>query len=41
MIAPLAAVDALEAAATLPFEEGCKREREILLERLASDECGH
>jgi len=39
MIAPLAAVDALEAAATLPFEEGCKREREILLERLASDEC--
>jgi len=38
-IAPLAAVDALEAAATLPFEEGCKREREILKERLASDEC--
>jgi 3-hydroxyacyl-CoA dehydrogenase len=39
MIAPLAAVDALEAAATLPFEEGCKREREIMRERLASDEC--
>jgi 3-hydroxyacyl-CoA dehydrogenase len=39
MIAPLAVVDALEAAATLPFEEGCKREREILRERLASDEC--
>jgi 3-hydroxyacyl-CoA dehydrogenase len=38
-IAPLAAVDALEAAATLPFEEGCKREREILRELLASDEC--
>jgi 3-hydroxyacyl-CoA dehydrogenase len=39
MIAPLAAVDALEAAATLSFEEGCKREREIMRERLASDEC--
>jgi 3-hydroxyacyl-CoA dehydrogenase len=39
MIAPLAAIDALEAAATLPFEEGCRREREILRERLASDEC--
>jgi 3-hydroxyacyl-CoA dehydrogenase len=39
MIAPLAAIDALEAAATLPFEEGCQREREILRERLASDEC--
>ena len=39
MIAPLAAVDAIEAAATLPFEEGCKREREIMRERLASDEC--
>ena len=38
-VAPLAAVDALEAAATLPFEEGCKREREILKQRLASDEC--
>jgi 3-hydroxyacyl-CoA dehydrogenase len=39
MIAPLAAIEALEAAATLPFDEGCKREREILQERLASDEC--
>jgi 3-hydroxyacyl-CoA dehydrogenase len=39
MIAPLAAVDALEAAATLPFDEGCNREHEILLERLGSDEC--
>src|SRR5579863_246715 len=39
MVAPLAAIDALEAAATLPFEEGCRREREILRERLASDEC--
>jgi 3-hydroxyacyl-CoA dehydrogenase len=39
MIAPLAVVEALEAAATLPFDEGCKREREILRERLASDEC--
>ena len=25
MIAPLRVIDAVEAAATLPFEEGCKR----------------
>ncbi len=39
MMAPLAVVDALEAATALPFEEGCKKEREILLECLASDQC--
>ncbi len=38
-MAPLAVVDAIEAAAKLPFEEGCHREREIVRERLKSDEC--
>jgi 3-hydroxyacyl-CoA dehydrogenase len=38
MIAPLKAIDAIEAAATLPFDEGCKRERAICLELLASDQ---
>jgi len=33
--APLAALEALEAAATLPFEEGCKKEREIVRRILA------
>jgi len=36
--APLAAVDAIEAATTLPFDEGCKREQEIMAKVLASDE---
>ncbi len=31
-IAPLKAVEAIEAAATLPFEEGCRRERELFFE---------
>ena len=31
-MAPLAAVDAIEAAATLPFDEGCRRERELFVE---------
>ena len=39
MIAPLRAIDAIEAATVLPFEEGRKREREICEERLASDQC--
>jgi 3-hydroxyacyl-CoA dehydrogenase len=39
MVAPLAAVEAIEAAVKLPFEEGCKREGEIMRERLASGEC--
>jgi 3-hydroxyacyl-CoA dehydrogenase len=38
MIAPLMAVDAIEAAATLPFDEGCKRERELFEECIASDQ---
>src|SRR5581483_3596215 len=37
--APLAAVAALEAAAALPFDEGCRKEREIITECLASDQC--
>ncbi|HEY7338029.1 MAG TPA: 3-hydroxyacyl-CoA dehydrogenase NAD-binding domain-containing protein [Bryobacteraceae bacterium] len=36
--APLMALDALEAAAKLPFEQGWKREREIMSEALASDQ---
>ena len=31
-VAPLKVVDAIEAAATLPFEEGCRRERELVFE---------
>ena len=30
MIAPLRVIDAVEAAVALPFDEGCKREREIV-----------
>src|SRR5438477_3362804 len=36
--APLAAIEAIEAAATLPFDEGCRRERAISLERVRSDQ---
>jgi len=36
--APLRAVEALEAAATLPFDEGCRREREIFAECVVSDQ---
>ena len=39
MTAPLRAVEAIEAAATLPFEEGCRKEREIVRGCLASDQC--
>ena len=39
MTAPLRAVEAIEAAATMPFEEGCRKEREIVRECLASDQC--
>jgi len=39
MEAPAAVVDAIEAAATMPFERGCQREREIVRERLRSNEC--
>jgi 3-hydroxyacyl-CoA dehydrogenase len=38
MIAPLKAVDAIEAAVNLPFDEGCQREREIFEECIASDQ---
>src|SRR6202034_3981825 len=36
MTAPLAAIDAVEAATKLPFEEGCKREAELFLQCLYS-----
>jgi 3-hydroxyacyl-CoA dehydrogenase len=38
MIAPLAAIDAVEAATRLPFEEGCKLERKLFMECLFSDQ---
>ncbi len=34
--APLMAIDAVEAATVLPFEEGCRKERELITECLAS-----
>jgi 3-hydroxyacyl-CoA dehydrogenase len=37
-IAPLKAVDAIEAAATLPFDEGCRRERELFFECVATEQ---
>jgi 3-hydroxyacyl-CoA dehydrogenase len=37
-IAPLKAVDAIEAAATLPYEAGCRRERELFLECIQSEQ---
>jgi len=36
--APVAAVDALEAAATLPFAEGCARERDIFFQLAKSEQ---
>lgn len=39
MTAPLRAVEAIEAAAVLPYDEGCRKEREIITECLASDQC--
>ncbi len=38
MLAPLKAVDAIEAAVNLPFDEGCKKERELFEECIASDQ---
>jgi 3-hydroxyacyl-CoA dehydrogenase len=38
-IAPLRAVDAIEAAVALPFDQGSRKEREIVTELLASDQC--
>jgi 3-hydroxyacyl-CoA dehydrogenase len=37
--APVKVIDALEAAVTLPFAEGCVRERQIALECMASEQC--
>ena len=36
--APLRAIEAIEAAATLPFDEGCRRERELFSQCLVSDQ---
>jgi 3-hydroxyacyl-CoA dehydrogenase len=38
-VAPLAAVAAIEAAATLPFDAGCQRERELFAECVRSEPC--
>ena len=38
MMAPLAAINAVEAATTLPFDEGCQREGELFRETLFSDQ---
>lgn len=38
MIAPIAAIDAVEAATKLPFPEGCAKERELFQECLFSDQ---
>ena len=37
-IAPLKAIEALEAAATLPFEKGCARESELFAECMAGEQ---
>src|SRR5579871_1369283 len=39
MLAPLKVVDAIGAAATLPFADGVRRERELFAECLESDQC--
>ena len=38
MLAPLAAIDAVEAATKLPFDEGCKLERKLFMDCLFSDQ---
>jgi len=38
MMAPLAAIDAVEAATKLPFEKGCREERRLFAECLNSDQ---
>lgn len=38
LIAPMKAIDAIEAALTMPFAEGCKRERELFMECLFSEQ---
>ncbi len=37
-IAPLRVIDAIEAAAVLPFDEGCQREREIFFECVQTEQ---
>jgi 3-hydroxyacyl-CoA dehydrogenase len=38
MVAPLAAIDAVEAATQLPFDDGCRFERRLFAECLVSDQ---
>ena len=38
LMAPLAAIDAMEAATKLPFEEGCEKEKELFVKCLFSDQ---
>jgi 3-hydroxyacyl-CoA dehydrogenase len=38
LIAPLAAIDAVEAATKLPFDQGCEREKELFVKCLFSDQ---
>ena len=38
LMAPLAAIDAIEAATKLPFEQGCEKERELFVKCLFSDQ---
>src|SRR5207248_10304810 len=38
LLAPLKAIEAVEAAAALPFAEGCERERKLFWECLYSDQ---
>ena len=38
MMAPLAAIDAVEAATKMPFDEGCQAERKLFIECLFSDQ---
>jgi 3-hydroxyacyl-CoA dehydrogenase len=38
LIAPLAAIDAVEAATKLPFPEGCQKEQELFMKCLFSDQ---
>ena len=37
-LAPLKAIEAIEAATTLPFTEGCRRERELFFECVSSEQ---
>jgi 3-hydroxyacyl-CoA dehydrogenase len=39
LVAPLKVLEAIEAAGTLPFEEGCRREQELFTECVLSGQC--